>query len=92
MQCKCGSQDGEYRQGVSKKNNKPWRGWKCSQCGEMQFLRSETPKTASTAPVNNQVSELLKRNNELLVKILSALTKTASVEPEELTPDEETPF
>jgi len=39
MECKsCGSQDGEYKNGVSKKNGRPWKGWKCSQCGEMIFV------------------------------------------------------
>ncbi len=59
MSCsKCGA-DTEFRQGISKKNNKPWQGNKCldPECGNMDFVRSNgnqrfqgTPQAPYQAP------------------------------------------
>lgn len=96
MQCQCGSQSGEYKQGISKKNNRPWKGWKCSQCGNMQFL-----KTDSQSPVMAQgggnggnvsygsevpVSAILKLLNSMDAKLNKILGK------DEFGADSETPF
>ena len=51
MEChKCQSQDGDFKEGVSRKTGRPWRGWKCKQCGDMVFLPSKTnsPKPQET--------------------------------------------
>lgn len=45
---KCGGSVGELKSGISKKNNRPWAGWKC-QCGEMTFMHAGK----TTAPANN---------------------------------------
>jgi hypothetical protein len=91
MECKCGSQDGEYKSGISKKTGRPWKGWKCSGCSEMTFLRDNAqPSSNQSAP--NPIVELMKRQNELLAKILSAVSTKTTLEKEELQPDEETPF
>lgn len=107
MQCVCGSQAGEYKSGVSKKNGKPWKGWKCQTCGEMQFLRQNQAQgqqtTAAAAPVaapvhnkSDEVLQELRRQSQLLAKIYSALEqangKEYEPEPEELKADETVPF
>lgn len=93
MECsKCQCQDGEYKSGISKKNGKPWRGWKCSSCGEMTFLKDSGAVSCIKTSQENPLVKLIERNNELLVKILSALSKEVELEKEELKPDEDTPF
>ena len=50
MQCKaCGSDVGEVRSGFSKKNNKPWKGFKCGECGEMTFMKTEPQQQSRPA-------------------------------------------
>lgn len=38
----CGSKTGKVLSGISKKNGRPWRGFKCSDCDAMTWLRDET--------------------------------------------------
>lgn len=41
MQCTaCGSSNGQLKNGTSNKTGKPWRGWKCLDCDNMDFLRT----------------------------------------------------
>lgn len=58
---KCGGAT-ELREGISKKNGKPWKGYKCSQCGEMEFVKSYGPKkpTQPTLQPNFQDARLQK--------------------------------
>lgn len=94
MQCACGSQDGEYKSGISKKNGKPWKGWKCKQCDQMQFMptqnfapKTAAPQTTQAQPpaVNNTIIVMLNSIDDKLNKLL-ARTKN------ELEPDQEVPF
>ena len=43
---KCRCQAFTFKQGISKKNGKPWKGWKCDnkECGDMVFESSYPPK------------------------------------------------
>ena len=77
--CRCGSQAGEYRSGISKKNNKPWKGWKCSQCGEMIFLKTEAPKAQPSSGGDfKQIVSLLEDIKALLcAKLMGATPKVA---------------
>lgn len=43
---KCGSPNMEYKEGISKKNGRPWSGFKCSDCLNLDFNPSR-PKTGS---------------------------------------------
>ena len=81
MECKCGSQAGDYRSGISKKNGKPWKGWKCTQCGEMAWIRDNA--SASTA---NPVMDKLDAIDKKLELIIKKLPKN------ELEPDDKVPF
>lgn len=36
-----------YNEGISKKNNKPYRNWKCPGCGDIEWLRDEPQKVNS---------------------------------------------
>lgn len=52
---KCGSENQEFRKGVSKKNGKPWSGLKCLDCDNMDFVRQNTspkPPKPEFAPIN----------------------------------------
>jgi hypothetical protein len=92
MECKCGSQSGEYKSGVSSKTGKPYKGWKCSACNLMTWIKDQTPSKNYPDQSSNPLVELMKRNNELLVKILNAVSTKMTVEKEELQPDSDTPF
>ena len=48
---KCGSQSRTFKEGISKKNNRPWRGYKCDDCGDMVFLKTKAPQNASNAKI-----------------------------------------
>jgi len=48
---KCGSQEMEFKQGVSKKNGKPWKGYKCALCSNMDFIDDPKPATPQKSPV-----------------------------------------
>ena len=68
MACsKCGSTNQEQRSGFSKKNNKPWKGLKCLDCDNMDFLRDKaTPKPQTTEfPPTNPPK---KGNGEVMTK------------------------
>jgi len=50
-QCsQCGSQNLEFKSGISQKNNRPWKGNKCLDCGNMDFIRQSTPTKAPNSP------------------------------------------
>lgn len=58
MNCsKCGSSNVELKSGVSKKNGREWKGYKCADCNNMDFLKTEKPKSA---PVSNGHSDAYK--------------------------------
>lgn len=95
MKCKCGSENGEMKSGVSQKTGKPWTGWKCRDCREMTWVR-DNQKVPSSAPQQNLILEEMKRQTQLLAQILSTLKtnkgEAYEPEPEELKPDQTTPF
>ena len=42
MRCEqCGSESGREQSGISKKNGKPWRGWRCDDCDSMTWLAAD---------------------------------------------------
>lgn len=48
MNCsKCGSQDTQYKTGISKKNGKAWAGYKCNTCNGMTFVNSPAGPVAA---------------------------------------------
>lgn len=80
--------------GVSKKTGKPYDSFQCCsnrECG-WKPAKKANPSPSPIQGTASPVIDLLKRNNELLAKILSAVSKTTTVEPEELEPDSTTPF
>lgn len=103
---KCMCQSFTFKQGISKKNGKPWKGWKCDnkECGDMVFESSYpakkpgygyTPKPAS-APLSNggTLQDLTDLVSEIDNKI-DLLLKKAGIGPDELlklAKDEDTPF
>lgn len=99
MKCsKCGSESGQYKSGISKKTGRPWKGWKCSSCNEMTFLKAENapgvPQVASGAihPIFASILQEFKTLNAKLQRIVDLLAKEKgeiSVGPEELEPDSE---
>lgn len=100
-QCpKCSCQDMAFKEGISKKNGKPWRGWKCTNkaCGEMVFESSYPAKTKTSVPAISGSME--KKVDEILFavrhiqKCLGVDFTPAKDETQELTkePVEETPF
>ena len=52
MNCKCGSTNGAIKSGVSKKNGRPWKAFKCNDCGEMNWLDANTTQEF-IAPATN---------------------------------------
>ena len=100
MQCPCGSQDGEYKSGVSKKNGKPYRGWKCNQCGDMQFLKTNgsggsnypSKPQAQSAGAGSQMLLELQEIRKLLQVLVTQKTGQVQIAQTELVPDEDIPF
>ena len=90
MTCEqCGGSQGELKSGVSKKNGKPYKGFKCL-CGHMTFLKTNgnggsnyPPKTQ--APTPDIWSEILLEIKQIRI----ALQKIAN--PSGIT-DSEAPF
>lgn len=89
-QCvKCGCQDLEYKSGVSKKNGKPWAGWKCTNknCGEMTFENTKSAPMKSPVGIG-QTSDVV----ELLQDILQELQIMNGSKFEPKVQKSETPF
>ena len=66
---KCGSDNMEMRNGVSKKNGQAWSGFKCIDCGNMDFIKTKKVENrAYTAPnsgISKPVTEQAKK--EMLI-------------------------
>ena len=71
MRCEqCGSESGREQSGVSKKNGKPWRGWRCDDCDGMTWLASDGGAKGGSDGVvrgNAQGGGGVVANGELLV-------------------------
>lgn len=87
-QCsKCGSQSTTFKEGISKKNGKPWKGYKCDDCGDMVFLNKfkALSNTQTASPIKQDVTlETLNKKIDLILKHLDITGQSAN--------SEETPF
>lgn len=78
MNCvKCGSSNTELKSGVSKKNGKPWKRYKCNDCKEMNWVNVEK----TTFKQQQQGEDYFKLINTKLEKILLILTRHFPMEP-----------
>jgi len=66
--CNCGGEM-EKKSGVSKKNNKPWAGYKCGVCGAFEFEKTEYKGQSS----GNQSKQYTPKKEESQVNNLEIL-------------------
>jgi len=94
---KCGSET-KMLSGISKKNGKPWTGFKCQACGNMDFQKSNqniSPQIKKQTPTNEPeilrlLLDIVRRLDELkaICEIKNQIFKGSTL----VKPKEEEPF
>lgn len=56
---KCGSDNTELKSGTSKKTGKPWKGYKCQDCDNMDFVKTEKLTVAAPSNGNGKSSDAM---------------------------------
>ena len=83
---KCSSQSTTFKEGVSKKTGKPWKAYKCDDCGEMNWVKSSPARTESGSQVPGISLSDIKKQLDRIEKAISGKVNV------EVSNEEEAPF